>query len=308
MIIESTTERILFGRGGHIATVADSQKILDNDLPGNFAKLRAALKPLVGGDLSRVVFVSYGNPALPPRQRPAPAAATASTCIRRSRPIAAAPAPGLRFRRRAIPAEDQGAGAVRGAACCRDAEDRPHDASSMPIRPHSPITASASASSDDPEFDREMLLARRQQLRHQSARRPRPTRWPADGRASEFRPYAPRARWIRTANDSYFTAMTYPQGLSSMLQPSNIHDATWGIMSAVYGGAIHPTAEGHAAMADAALPAVRAVLGAAGAGESPVRAEPLPPPSNVNAPPRACALAQAHRFMRMCQSPGSAET
>ena len=55
--------------------------------------------------------------------------------------------------------------------------------------------------------------------------------------------------------------MTYPQGLSSMLQPSNIHDATWGIMSAVYGGAIHPTAEGHAAMADAALPAMRAVLG-----------------------------------------------
>ena len=30
--------------------------------------------------------------------------------------------------------------------------------------------------------------------------------------ASEYRPYAPRARWVRTANDSYFTAMTYPQG------------------------------------------------------------------------------------------------
>jgi hypothetical protein len=30
--------------------------------------------------------------------------------------------------------------------------------------------------------------------------------------ASEFRPYASRARWIRTANDSYFTAMTYPEG------------------------------------------------------------------------------------------------
>ena len=97
--------------------------------------------------------------------------------------------------------------------------------------------------------------------------------------ASEYRPYAPRARWVRTANDSYFTAMTYPQGMS-LVQPSNIHDATWGILSAVYGGAIHPTAEGHAAMADAALPAVREVLGVT--TEQPVRTEPLPPPVKIN--------------------------
>jgi hypothetical protein len=44
------------------------------------------------------------------------------------------------------------------------------------------------------------------------------------------------------------------------MQPADIHDATWGILSAVYGGAIHPTAEGHAAMADAALPAVTSLL------------------------------------------------
>ena len=31
--------------------------------------------------------------------------------------------------------------------------------------------------------------------------------------ASEYRAYLPRARWIRDANDSYFAAMTYPQGL-----------------------------------------------------------------------------------------------
>ncbi|MGH6679705.1 MAG: hypothetical protein ACREDL_12425, partial [Bradyrhizobium sp.] len=78
--------------------------------------------------------------------------------------------------------------------------------------------------------------------------------------ASEYRAYLPRARWIRDADDSYFTAMTYPQGLPSAMQPSDIHDATWGILSAVYGGAIHPTAEGHAAMADAVLPAAAAVL------------------------------------------------
>jgi len=35
-----------------------------------------------------------------------------------------------------------------------------------------------------------------------------------------------------------------------------------GVMSAVYGGALHPTAEGHAAIADAALAAAKEVLGA----------------------------------------------
>jgi hypothetical protein len=32
------------------------------------------------------------------------------------------------------------------------------------------------------------------------------------------------------------------------------------VLSAVYGGAVHPSAEGHAAMADAALPAAASVL------------------------------------------------
>ena len=94
-----------------------------------------------------------------------------------------------------------------------------------------------------------------------------------------------RARWIRTANDSYFTALTYPQGQSALLQPSNIHDATWGIMSAVFGGAIHPTAEGHAVMADATLPVMRAALGLQQLAQ-PVRAEPLPP-VNLGTTPRS---------------------
>jgi len=44
------------------------------------------------------------------------------------------------------------------------------------------------------------------------------------------------------------------------MQPSDIHDATWGVLSAVYGGAVHPSAEGHAVMADAVLPAAAAML------------------------------------------------
>ena len=83
--------------------------------------------------------------------------------------------------------------------------------------------------------------------------------------------------------------MTYPEGMPATLKPSNIHDALWGVLSAVYGGAVHPTAEGYAAMADAALPAAREVLGLP---EPPaVRAEPLPPPTApapiAGPPPRA---------------------
>ena len=80
--------------------------------------------------------------------------------------------------------------------------------------------------------------------------------------------------------------MTFPEGVSATLQPSNLHDATWGVLSAVYGGAIHPTAEGHAAMADAAAAAARSVLRLAQPVRS-IMAEPLPDPlaTETNRPP-----------------------
>ena len=127
-------------------------------------------------------------------------------------------------------------------------------------------------SPNDPAFDRECFLENGEMLRKRSGARPRPIRLRCNLRARDFRPYAPRARWIRTANDSYFTAMTFPEGISSTLQPSDLHDATWGATSAVYGGAVHPTAEGHAAMADAALPVATLATGIAGAAAGARRA------------------------------------
>jgi len=109
----------------------------------------------------------------------------------------------------------------------------------------------------DPEFDRECFSTKGDTFDSNPATAANEPM--ACGRpATEYRPYAPRQRWVRTANDSYFTAMTNPVGMGS---PANIHDAFWGVLAAVYGGAIHPTAQGHAAMADAALPAARGVLG-----------------------------------------------
>jgi hypothetical protein len=280
VIIESTTDRILLGRGGAIASVADSQKILEGELPGNFAKLRAALKPLVGGDLSRVVFVTYGNPVLTSGNTLCtggrdgfdvhPAFAANSARLHQVSDFL-----GQKF----LPT-------IKALALCEDASCRDPSSGSMTfVEGHQAAFANHGLcvrASDDPEFDRACFSPNGDSFRTN------PTQAAVDplacGRpASDYRAYAPRARWIRTANDSYFTALTYPQGQSSMLQPVNIHDATWGVMSAVYGGAIHPTAEGHAAMADATLPTLRTVLGLQPL-EPPVRSEPLPP-LNVNVPP-----------------------
>jgi hypothetical protein len=279
VIIESTTDRILIGRGGTIATVEDSQKILDNDLPGNFGKLRAALKPLVGGDLSRVVFVTYGNPAL----------TSGNTICSGGRDgfdvHPALSANSIRLQRVSDFLGGQFLPRIKALALCEGTACHDGSAERMTfVDGHQAAFANhglCARSNDDPEFDRACFSPKGDSFRtnpRDAAIDPM-----ACGRpASEYRAYAPRARWIRTANDSYFTALTYPQGQSTVLQPINIHDATWGIMSAVYGGAVHPTAEGHAAMADATLPAMRSVLGLQPL-EPPVRSEPLPP---VNTPPR----------------------
>ena len=256
VIVDTATERVLFRRTGVMGSVEDSRTALARDLPQGFGKLREALKPLVG-DLQRVVYVSYANPTL----------------------AYGAPCPGGRAGFDIHPsfnAEPQRLANVSGyvqneflpqlkalALCqsgilCRDpAGDRMTfvDAHQTAFADH----GFCARAQTDPEFDRECFSVKGESFDSDivtAASQPM-----LCGRsAGEYRAYLPRARWIRDANDSYFAAMTYPQGLPSSQQPSDIHDATWGVLSAVYGGAVHPSAEGHAAMADAALPAAAAVL------------------------------------------------
>jgi lysophospholipase L1-like esterase len=256
VIVDNATERALFRRGGMIGSVDDSRAALARELPQSFAKLREALKPLVG-DLARVIYTSYANPTL----------------------LNGAPCPGGRAGFDIHPsfdAEPRRLGAVsnfvqdeflpalkslalcgRGVLCRDPASDR-----MTLVDAHQPAFADhgfCARAGSDPEFDRacfspagdsfnaDIVTAAEQPLA-------------CGAGASSYRAYLPRARWIRDANDSYFAAMTYPQGLAAAIQPADIHDATWGVVSAVYGGAVHPSAEGHAAMADAALPAAAAVL------------------------------------------------
>jgi hypothetical protein len=274
VIISAGTERAVAGRSGYMASVADSQKILDRSLPDDFTKLRAALKPLVGGDLSRVVFVSYGHPAL--------AAAPDVPCPGGRGGFDVHPAFGAdtnRLRQVSEFVSREFLPKIKALALCGGRLCRDPSAERMTfVDAHQPVFAEhgvCARADDDPAFDRECFLPDGKTFDVDVASAA--TDPMACGRAgSEYRPYLPRKRWVRTANDSYFTAMSYPQGVSSMV-PASIHDATWGILSAVHGGAIHPSAEGHAAMADAALPAVREVLGVQPA-EPAVRSNTLPAP------------------------------
>jgi hypothetical protein len=256
VIVDSPTEREIFKRSGVLGSVEDSREALTNDLPRGFSKLRSALKPLVG-DMSHVVFVSYANPAL----------------------LNGAPCPGGRagfdvhpsfnadpqrlnsvasyVQREFLPRLKALALCQSGVLCRDPAADR-----MTFVDAHQPAFADhgfCARGPNDPEFDQACFSAKGDSFVSDlvtAASQPMTC-----GRgASEFRAYLPRARWIRDANDSYFAAMTYPQGLPAAAQPSDLHDATWGVLSAVYGGAVHPTAEGHAAMADATLPAVASVL------------------------------------------------
>src|SRR5215467_2066525 len=273
IIIEARGERTLFSRAGIISSVAAAQAALDRKLPADFARLRTALKPLINNTLERVVFVSYGNPALDPGGGPCPGGRGGFDIH------PAFGADGERLQRAATFVQDRFLPTLKEVVTCsaKGACATPSDAMTF-VDSHQTAFADhgfCARAETDPPFDRECFLPDGKSFNDS----------PVDGAieplacgaaASAFQAYARRARWIRTPNDAYFAAMTFPEGVSANLQPSNLHDATWGVLSAVYGGAIHPTAEGHAAMADAALTGAKSALQLTGTND-PIIAAPLPP-------------------------------
>jgi lysophospholipase L1-like esterase len=257
VIVDTPTERVLFKRSGVLGSLDDSRAALARELPQSFGRLRDALRPLVG-DLQRVVFVSYANPTLAEAGVPC-AGGRAGFDIHPSfnaQPQRLANVSGY-VDNEFLPHLKALALCQSGVLCRDPGADR-----MTFVDVHQAAFANhgfCARAQNDPEFDRECFSATGQSFDPDlvtAANQPM-----LCGRnAGDYRAYLPRARWIRDANDSYFAAMTYPQGLPSSSQPADIHDATWGVLSAVYGGAVHPSAEGHAAMADAAMPAVASVL------------------------------------------------
>jgi len=197
---------------------------LTRELPQGFAKLREALKPLVG-DLQRVVYVSYANPTL----------------------AYGAPCPGGRAGFDIHPsfnAEPQRLANVSamcrtnscrslkalalcqsGILCRRSAGDRMTfvDAHQVAFADHGFCAGARKPIRNS--IGNVFRSRRKLRFRYRHGGQPADALRPQRRRISRL---SARARWIRDGNDSYFAAMTYPQGLPSSQQPADIHDPTWG--------------------------------------------------------------------------------
>ncbi len=78
---------------------------------------------------------------------------------------------------------------------------------------------------------------------------------------ADYRPYASRQRWIRTPNDVYMGTHqhTKRQLIRKFWRTKNLNQFQL-IYAGTYGGSFHPTAEGHAVIADAILKKARRIL------------------------------------------------
>ncbi len=121
-----------------------------------------------------------------------------------------------------------------------------------------------------PEFAKRGLCARDpKRLQADGDMMAMPRRWAG---SDDFTPYSPAAflpyqhRWrlFRTPNDAFLTANVHSPGFSlfDILQP---------VYAGMYSGAVHPTAEGHAIVADHVVRHVRAILDKAQTKEAEVR-------------------------------------
>ena len=224
IIIDTPNERRIFRGAGIIGSVEASQAKLAGKLPGDFARLRAALAPLIDNAFERVVYVSYGNPALVGGS-PCPGG-RAGFDINPTFRIG-----GDRLARISAFVQQAFLPALKDIATCQANGACASASESMTfVDMHQAAFAEhgfCARADSDPPFDRECFDADGKSFEES----------PVDGATqplvcgaavSEFRAYAPRARWIRTANDSYFAAMTFPEGISSTIQPSNLHELDLG--------------------------------------------------------------------------------
>lgn len=256
IVVKENPERKLLE--GTLVDADDAAENL-NDLRADFSRLRRELRRVMGSDLSRVVFTTYGNPGLHDGGTPCATSRTGFDAHPAFEINGNTLKETVKFvETKFIPTLQSYVTCKAGAGCASNADAMVY------VDGHRSAFAShglCARADDDPAFDRNCF---KNGDTFQSGADGMTKPLSCDGfQPSQYRPYAKRARWIRTANDSYFGAMTYPSNAGFMSSPLDLHDARWGLASVVYGGAVHPTAEGHAAMADAALPEARRILGLA---------------------------------------------
>lgn len=238
------------GGKDNIVTPARARELLKQKLRPDFVKLRARLSNFIGDLAGKVVFTAYANPAKDE---------DGDICKSSRRGFDVHPAfavDGAKMRATFNFVENEFIPQLRGLAQCTAGGCRPDKQAMIFVEAHRDAFERhgfCATSAHDPQFDR-FCFRDGDSFNDSNFTDPLACRLPA----SDFRAYAPRERWVRTANDSYFSAMTHSATLPK--PPLDIHDAAWGLSAAVHGGAIHPTAEGHAAMADAAIDAARTAL------------------------------------------------
>jgi hypothetical protein len=78
---------------------------------------------------------------------------------------------------------------------------------------------------------------------------------------ADWRAYAPRQRWFRTPNDAFMTGNFHvTQSALQTVMRNQGYSWIQLLLASTYSGAFHPTAEGHAAIADAVVQQARSVL------------------------------------------------
>lgn len=84
---------------------------------------------------------------------------------------------------------------------------------------------------------------------------------------ADYPPYASRQRWFRTPNDAFLTG-NFHVATSVAQKVMKYEYFSWMqlLLASTYSGAFHPTAEGHAAIADAVVAEAREVLAKYGQG------------------------------------------
>jgi hypothetical protein len=185
-------------------SVDSARRVLTTTLPGDFVKLRTALKPLVGGDLHRVVFVSYGHPALQANGSPCPGGRDGFDVHPSLNADTERLAGVSEFVAREFLPALKAFATCTGGAICKD----PATEAMTVVGEHQArfLGHGVCARADtDPTFDRICFSPKGETFQTDNVvAAEHPLVCPM--RPSDYRPYASRARWERTADDSYFTA------------------------------------------------------------------------------------------------------
>lgn len=212
-------------------------------LPRNFARLREALSPLVANNLLRVVFVAYPNPATIAGDAPCGPGRAGMDIHPQFYANGEVLKNTWEFTKKDFFDE------IKRLATCPT--DGACEKKFTFVDTHQPSFIGRGfcvRGSEDPEFDRRCFTENGDAFNAKGDFRcGRP--------ANQYRAYVSRQRWIRSPNDSYFAANTFPDRAAFLLSdPMNL------IFASTYGGAFHPTAEGHAAIADEVVPKLQEVL------------------------------------------------